>query len=925
LQRFVDKRLYTINDILASIDTKIEITDELIDGLIQLVVASDYVIGQFKNFPNIFIDLVKSGDFDTCYLAKHYDEKLADLLEDIHSEKDLLKALRLFRKREWLRLVWRDVLKKAPLDETLADMSNLADACIRQTVVLLQDWLEKRFGTPVGPAGKDQKLHVIAMGKLGGRELNLSSDIDLVFYYLESGFVKNGPKKLSNQDFFIKLSHQIINTLSKVTGYGFVFRVDMRLRPYGNSGPLVTSINTLKEYVNEHADEWERYAYVKARLVNEDKESSAALKNILHEFVYDQRSNIKILSGLKRIKSRLMLDDESKESLLNIKIGYGGIRHVEFIVQLFQLINGCSNEILRVTNVLQAIQLLIEQQYLQPKIGKKLEKAYRFLRRAENRLQAMADQQIHTLPTKLLLRSRLSKSLGYRSWSMMRHRLEHHRGFVEESFEQLVNIPFRQFLRYPKSITQLFNYQYQSDINRAITYWIVKLKKDFPEVDAGIYSLLSKKVREDLRRRPCALDFFERIKFLFLEIFSKQKHELLRDPVFIRKAVLLCVRSTWVVREIVYDINILIELLEAKKISLPEDRLSMKRRLDSYLIQFDRNDQEAFLKALRLFKHEYIMRVAVADVLGQLSVMRVSDLLTDIAITVLRELLSVSWGIMVKQYGYPKKLNGETSKNEFAIIGYGKLGGIELSYQSDLDLVFIHDIDDNAKTTGENSISGLQFYIRMAQQMIKFLNVQTSTGRLYEVDTRLKPQGDSGILVTSFKAYENYQKTDAWTWEHQALVRARVVAGNKTLGENFAYLREDVLKKEIDLDKLRLDIVEMREKIRAEHKSEAERFDLQHDKGGITDIEFISQYIVLAWSRLQPMLLVFPDNIRILETAESGSLLPRKMVDTLCHAYRLFRKERHRLMLLDEEGSVPRKRFSKTRNDVKKIWHYLFS
>lgn len=924
LQVFIDKSLYTIDDILSGIKGKATITPAFIDELIQVAVASNYALGQFKNFPELLIDLMQTGDLDSSYSHNALDSKLAQCLSQVHTEKELGRVLRFFRRREWLRIVWRDALNKAGLDETLFDTTTLAEVCVVQTVRTLQAWLEKNHGIPCDSFNNAQRLSVVAMGKLGGSELNLSSDIDLVFYYPEPGVTQGVDIAQANQDFFLKLSQQIINVLNDVTDHGFVFRVDMRLRPYGRSGPLVTSLSTLKDYLMNNAYDWERYAYLKSRLINGNQEEQEAWGAFVNQFVYESRSDEKVLRGLHRIKSRVIQQHMSTSLTTNIKLGPGGIRQIEFIAQAFQLIHGREDPSLHVTPLIEALDRLETMGLLHPSVARRLKEAYRFLRCVENRLQMLADKQVHVLPDDPSLRARLASSLASRHWPAFLNKLALRRSFVILQFNRLINDPLYIFASSDVSQAMpLFNYQCQKEVEQSIQQWMRRIRHSFPSISGDVYKSIASNVRAKLKRMPGAHAAFERICMVVDAVFAAGDVTCFQDELFINKMILLCSRSHWLISELVQDVSLMIELLSADSIHFPEDLQTMHSRLKGYLKKVDPDDQEQFLYAVRYFKYEYLMRVAVADVLGQLPVMRVSDLLTDIAISILRVLLGVSWRTMTKQYGFPLKTDGERSNNSFIIVAYGKLGGIELSYKSDLDLVFIHDIDESAMTSGKNPISGSQFYLRMTQQMIKLLSTQTSIGRLYNIDTRLKPQGDAGLLVTSFKAYADYQQEKAWTWEHQALVRARVVAGDKVLSQKFHQLRNEVLSKSLDLDKLRCDIIEMREKMRAEKPPAEGVYNLKRDVGGITDIEFMAQYVVLAWAKFQPMLLIFPDNIRIFETCESGGLLPRKTVDTLCRTYRLFRKERHHLMLLGKKGLVSVGRHALIRAEIKKIWDEL--
>jgi [glutamine synthetase] adenylyltransferase / [glutamine synthetase]-adenylyl-L-tyrosine phosphorylase len=885
------------------------------DQLRAVVNASDYVFHALSSQPDLLSTLYHSGDLWRPYYLGEYQQRLNAFIQQAD---DVKKALRVFRQREILRLIWRDITSFSETHEILAETSALAIACIRQSVRYATKQVVAKFGEPVLQNGKPATLHVIAMGKLGGDELNLSSDIDLIFCYPDVDQSKQINLKIDAQWFFTKIAQQVISLLNEATESGFVFRVDMRLRPFGESGPMVMSCSSLYDYWDKHAEFWERYACVKARVVCGERETIRDLRNHIKSFVYQSTSNDMVIAGLLRIKSQICRRDSRAVSEDHLKLGIGGIREIEFIIQAFQLINGREDEELRETPLKKVLVLLKDLGYLRPSIAGQFEKAYDFLRRTENHLQAKNDQQMHTLPHDEAQRQALAISMGFNDWAAFDKKLSTYRHFVTQRFNKMIIEPLAQTDDRVKRTIETFNFQSLLTLEAELKKWFAEVESKDWDVDSDYWNSFKQKLSSRIRHFSDPVMILYRLTPLMEAILSDGFGRILRYHHVASRLIRMCAASTWVPEYLRDDIALLTHSVTTDTFDFPTlatRRVNLGKALD-LAETFDEKTA-----ALHHYREKAMMRIAIADTLHKLPVMRVSDLLTDVAIAIVDHVQNIVWRWMVTEYGRPERDDGSACELDFIVLAYGKLGGIELGYVSDLDLVFLHGANEQAMTSGgKTSITGAQFYQRLTQKMIQLLSEQTAFGRLYYVDTRLRPMGRSSNIVTSFSAFKRYQEEDAWTWEHQALVRARVISGDDRLSSDFKQLRESILGRARDEAKLKQDIIEMREKMRVEHTHHEDEFNLKRDPGGITDIEFLAQYVVLAWSYRQPELLIYTDNIRILETAETAGLLSRGMVDGLCEAYRRLRNKRHHLALRAQPGRVSKGYFLTYRQLVTAAW-----
>ncbi len=903
--------------------------------------CSEYVARQCIRFPDRFVELFDSGDLDNAYTDQTYTQRLRQGQDSLTSQTELIPYLRRFRHREMVRIIWRDLTGKADLPEVMRDLSHLAEACTDFALALHHQWLADRFGTPVNKDGVPQHLVVIGMGKLGAHELNLSSDIDLIFAYPEDGDTQGGPRVISNAEFFTKLGQQLNASLSKQTEDGFVFRVDMRLRPFGDSGPLVASFAAMEDYYQIHGREWERYAMIKARVIAGDRESGKELMAMLRPFIYRRYVDYGAYASLREMKAMIQKEVQRKGKEQNIKVGAGGIREIEFIGQVFQLIRGGRDTELQQRSILSVLRNLQSMQVLPEFVVRQLSEAYDFLRRTEHRVQAFRDQQTHVLPDDETGQLRLAVSMGYEDWSSYEQALMLHRINVHEHFEQVFEAPQEQANEDTLVITPLW--LGELDDEEAIE----QLQElGFEQVDelwrrikslhgSRRYQKLSARGRERLDKlMPVLISASKNLAEPAVALLrSLQVIEaimqrsvylvlLMENPLALSRLIRLCEASPWITHYLSQHPMLLDDLLNTTTLFAPPDRAHLAEELQRRMQEVG-DDEEQAMHALRHFKHTHVLRVAAADLHGYLPLMKVSDHLSWIAEVVLQETLNLAWDHLVEKHGRPVcTSDGEVCDSGFAVIAYGKLGGLELGYGSDLDLVFLHSGEsENLQTTGARPVPLGVFFARLGQRMMHILTAMTPAGILYEIDMRLRPDGAAGMLVSSLTAYQAYQQDKAWTWEHQALVRARVVAGDSAIATRFESIRQTVLAQPRDSKTLREEVLTMRHKMRtALCKTKPGEFDLKHSPGGIVDIEFMVQYGVLAWAHQYPVLMKWTDNIRLLDELASTGVMTRQDAEFLSETYRTYRGRIHRLKLQEASTVVPDSEFVKQRAGVRRIW-----
>ncbi|MFT4269837.1 MAG: bifunctional [glutamate--ammonia ligase]-adenylyl-L-tyrosine phosphorylase/[glutamate--ammonia-ligase] adenylyltransferase [Pantoea sp.] len=901
---------------------------------------SDFIVDNLQQHPEWWQQLQQQPPQPEEW--QHYVAWLNDTLAGIGNESDLMRELRLFRRHMLVRIAWMQCLQQASTSESLQQLSVLAETLIAAA----RDWVWqdccRDFGTPCNAAGEAQPMLILGMGKLGGNELNFSSDIDLIFAWPENGVTRGGRRELDNAQFFTRMGQRLIKVLDQPTVDGFVYRVDMRLRPFGDSGPLVLSFAALEDYYQEQGRDWERYAMVKARLMGNDQGRwSQELQQMLRPFVYRRYIDFSVIQSLRNMKGMIAREVRRRGLKDNIKLGAGGIRETEFIVQVFQLIRGGRERSLQLRSLLPTLSAIGELGLLTAQQVGHLREAYLFLRRLENLLQSLNDEQTQTLPENALDRQRLAWGMGMADWTALINQLEWHMAGVRAIFDELIGDDTpdiddqRELAEFAvlwqdsleESELAVLVPQLDETQRHALFEALNAFRLDVgrrtigPRGRQALDQLMPRLLSEVCPRNDAAV-LLNRLTPLLLGVLTRSTYlELLTEyHGALRHLIRLCAASPMVASQLARYPLLLDELLDPATLYQPTATDAYRDELRQYLMRIPTDDEEQQLEALRQFKQAQHLRIAAADIAETLPVMKVSDHLTWLAEAIIESVVQQAWNMMVQRYGRPSHLSNDNERG-FAVVGYGKLGGWELGYSSDLDLVFLHDCPDDAVTDGERSIDGRQFYLRLAQRVMHLFSTRTSSGILYEVDARLRPSGAAGMLVSTFAAFDDYQRNEAWTWEHQALVRARIVFGEPALCEQFNQIRRGILCLPRDADTLQKDVREMREKMRAhlsnKHKG---RWEIKTDEGGITDIEFIAQYLVLGYAARQPALTRWSDNVRIFELMAQHDIMPEEEARALTHAYVTLRDALHHLALQELPGHVEPEAFAAERATVNASW-----
>ena len=845
------------------------------------------------------------------------------------------------------RIIWRDLTPRAHYAGTVRDLSLLANTLIDESLGKLYQWACEREGQPTGPDGKPVRLVVLAMGKLGAGELNLSSDIDLIFAYEHEGEIDGHRRGLSHNQFFTRLGQQLIKSLDQVTADGFVFRVDMRLRPWGKAGALAVGFDAMETYYESQGREWERYALIKARPVAGDVAAGERLCQRLHPFVFRRYIDFGAFESLREMKQMIEREVQRKGIEHDVKLGPGGIREVEFIVQAFQLIRGGQVTELRDPRLLVTLPRLADEDLLPADVVQELREAYIYLRDVEHRLQAVGDRQTQRLPEDELGWLRLAHAMDCPDRAAFERRLEQVRERVRRHFANVITDPEDNHGSHRESDRELQDiWQGGLDGEAAQAHLSGAGIADAPAVLAALAAFRDSRVvtnmqtigrerldrlmpllLEDLGYQGQGLVTAERLLGVMEAVVRRSAYIalLVENPGALSQLVKLSAASPWIADQVTRYPVLLDELLNVGTLYAPPARRELDDELRQHLLRVAEDDLEQQMERLRHFKQAHLLRVAASEVVEVLPLMKVSDYLTWLAESLVSEVVRMTWAAMVKKYGRPVRLDGTPCEPDFIVLGYGKLGGIELSYNSDLDLVFLHDADPEGDTDGERSIPNQQFFARLAQRMIHVITTRTMSGQLYQVDARLRPSGNAGQMVASLAAFDRYQQEQAWTWEHQALVRARVVAGCPRAGARFAEIRHRILARPRDADGLRAEVLEMRDKmVRHLGGKEAGRFNIKQDPGGIVDIEFMVQYAVLRWASLHGELTRFTDNVRLLESLAALDLLPAQDAGLLREAYLAYRSAAHRLALRMEPAEVDAAEYGELRDGVRAVWDKLF-
>ncbi|MGM0525695.1 MAG: bifunctional [glutamate--ammonia ligase]-adenylyl-L-tyrosine phosphorylase/[glutamate--ammonia-ligase] adenylyltransferase [Pseudomonadota bacterium] len=904
-----------------------------------LVASSDFFAQTMERYGQLVVESyqqeVEASDYRSLITAK---------LSDCSSESELKRTLRQFRHTCMAALLWREITGQLSLTDSLAHYTALADACVNAALQWCTENLSGRFGYALTEEGKRQPLLILGMGKLGGKELNFSSDIDLIFFYPEQGETEGGKRSIENSVYFTKLAQALIAALDEQTADGQVFRVDMRLRPFGTSGPLVASVNALEHYYQEQGRDWERYAMVKARVVNDESVYAQDFYQLIRPFVYRRYIDFSAIESLRKMKLLITQETRRQGAKNNIKLGAGGIREVEFIAQAHQLIRGGQQKSLQTQSLYQAYQEIERLELMPGTTVKQLITDYEFLRVVEHRLQQLNDEQTQQLPEEELRQQQLCYLLGYDDWATLMAEVTAVMKRIHDEFQQVVGAQSEedeeeqglqvlwQDMLEDDAALEILAQETEADVD---TVW--QQIKDFrletrkrssgPRGRSALTRLMPLLLRQILQQQH-PVQLLERVLSVIRAIMSRTAYiELLAENPGAREQLSkLCAASPWVSEKLALHPMLLDELIDPQQLyqlAEPDDYPGLLR---DYLVRIPEQDMERQMDALRQAKQALQLKIAAADISGALELMKVSDHLSYLAQAVIAEVVTMAWTQLTQKHGTPP--GRSIDDTGFAVLGYGKLGGLELGYGSDLDLVFVCDADYQAQTDGPKPIEVQQFYLRLAQRILHLFTTRTVAGVLYDVDLRLRPSGQAGLLVTQVSSFVRYLREDAWTWEVQALVRARCVYGNHYLCAELEDIRQSMLSRPRDKDGLKQDVLSMRKKMR-EHlasksdDTEQQSFDLKQDRGGIADIEFITQYLVLAYSDEHPKLCRYSDNIRILTVAQELQLIPEVDVQNLINAFQIFRCESHSLALQGENVLVQHD-LTNERQAVLECWQRLF-
>lgn len=837
--------------------------------------------------------------------------------EPITDEAALHARLRMLRQRVWAVTTARDLAGLADLSEVMATWSTLAELCIQTAATFHVEALAHRHGTPRDAEGHAQTLIVVAMGKLGGGELNVSSDIDLVCLYPEEGET-DGTRPISNHEFFVRLTRRLSATLAENTADGFVFRVDLRLRPWGDSGPLAMSLAMLEDYLVAHGRPWERYAWIKARAVTG---AAALLDPVVRPFVYRKYLDFEAFAAIRDLHVQIRREVARKEREDDVKLGPGGIREIEFIAQVFQLIRGGQLPQLRQRPTLSVLAALRETGLLTPEAVDELVRAYDFLRRLEHRIQYLDDAQTQRLPTDSESQSRLAEAMGFGDHAALLTALDQHRARVTRHFEQVFAAPQADQTSHPlaaaccglidrdAACARLAAAGFADPAGLVARIEALRMAPAVSDSTRLRLDALLPPAIELIGQMPQADPVFARFAAFIERIVRRATYlALLAEyPAALRQLVKLMAASPWAAELLTRQPQLLDELIAPAHLMAAPDWPALADELAAQMTRLA-GDTEAQMDAMRRFKQAQTLRLLAQDVAGRLTVEALSDHLAALADLLLAETLAHCWNQLKTRH---------RDAPQFAVIAYGKLGGKELGYASDLDLVFLYD---------DEAPDAQAIYARLAQRMNTWLATTTPAGVLYETDLRLRPDGASGLLVSALDAFAQYQQTHAWTWEHQALTRARFVCGEAAIGTRFEQIRRQVIGQRRDQAALRAEVLAMRQKMHDGHPNASGDFDLKHDPGGLVDVEFAVQFIVLAQAHAHPALLDNAGNIALLSRAAEAGLLPARIAADAAEAYRVLRRTQHAVKLAGaEHARVPADALAPERAAVRALWDQVFS
>lgn len=905
--------------------------------LLDVLGLSDFLVQVLQQNPAGVAEIIDSGVIHHPYEARvELDLDLTTITED-----DLYRQLRLFRQKQMWIIAVRDLLGQSTLQESFLRLTQLADTCITQTLHWLYQQNVKKYGLPEQGDARICPLCVVALGKLGASELNFSSDIDLMFCFPHSGQTQHEQNSISHQEFFIRLGQQLIQALNQTTENGFVFRVDMRLRPFGNDGPLAVSFEFIENYYQQHGRYWERFALIKQRILGATPAIREQLKDILIPFVYRRYLDYGIIQALQELKAQILAEVRRRKLENNIKLGSGGIREIEFVVQALQLIQGGQRSCLQTSSLMKALEILMEEKIIEYDDGVQLREDYLWLRRLENQLQIAHDQQTHALPSDNLGKERLVIAMRCADWNNLYTEYQAICERVRQLFLQVIGPPVE--LRQELPDWWLLAYEQLLDEEDINDFFLIcrpyfepkkELIAELQKISSELYAVTLQPRGTQARAKLLPLLFYEscykqlvnaetlrRLALIVRAIMGRTPYlDLLLHNREARAQLIKLAASHLILAEQLSEYPILLdELLDPLKLYIPIPTGGYRKALHKFMLRVDQDDLEQQMESLRQFKQIQHLRVSAAETVLKISVMRVSNYLSWVAEALIDFVVMMALKELENQYGLPADLPpGETG---LVILGYGKLGGIELGYLSDLDLVFLYDDAIQKMTTGKQPLEVEQFYYRFVQRILHLLNTRMVTGVLYQTDVRLRPDGEAGLLCPSVKSWAQYLAKKAWIWELQALVRSRAVYGSNALCARVKSIRHHVLSQRRQADMVVEEIHKMRAKIyQQQPRLEADHFDLKHSPGGLIDIEFLAQKIMLLFATFEGQELTqWTDTVRIFDAAAMTGILPLAVTQELKKAYLLLRQTFHACSLEHKSGVILREQLCV---DVQKIAQY---
>ena len=902
-------------DWVASCEEKNIIDSKLpLDQLGNVWACSDFVARNCIRYPEIIFKLFEEG-FESTRSFGNYQALVESVVNNASDEKALMLSLRVLRQQEMMRIAWRDLNEITDIPTILKELSDLAESIVSITVNHLEKQHAETHGMPLDANSEEQSLLVLAMGKMGGAELNFSSDIDLIFVFADGGET-SGPRRTSHSEFYISVVQKLVKVLNEVTADGFVYRVDTRLRPHGESGPLAMSFSSIEQYYQSQGRDWERYAMIKAKLITGRDVDKQYLHSLLTPFVYRRYLDFTMIESIREMKAMINNQMKRKPLTNNIKLGRGGIREIEFIGQTLQLIRAGREPELRSRSIVEVLSLLADKKYLLKDEVEQLIEAYWFLRKLENRLQMLRDQQTHVLPDDEISQLRICLAMNTRNWDELLSQLSRHQQCVDQVFKNLVSSDDKENDTLPFSLMWE-----DANVNEDLHGYLIE--SGISDTD-GIFKLLSDLVNSPQLRNQTD-DNRHRLEQLLVSLLTQISHYsqqyelfnrvcriikvlagrkvyislLIEYPQVQQRMLKFCAASEWFTERLINHPILLDGLLATKEMLQQQYDVSHLLALEMDRITGNDNindDLEQTMDRLRQFKHQIVFNVAVIDVFYEEPIETVSDRLTDLANALLENVLQLSWDAMTEKYGRPECIvDGKSIQPTMSIVSYGKMGGNELGYDSDLDIIFLHNsCGEQQVTAGEKSIDNLSFFVRVAQRVIHFLNTRTYSGVLYEVDTRLRPNGQSGLLVSSVTAFEAYQQEKAWTWEHQALIRARFVTGDTLIEQEFDRIRSSVLRRPREQVALLQDVVQMREKMRKQLAGKSESFDFKQDAGGLIDIEFLTQAGVLFHAEQHADCIRHTATLELIAELTKVGWFSESNANNIADAYRYFRQLKNR-------------------------------